>query len=309
MRSVPVDFPDVVRIETVGKCNFRCIHCPTGINPNNRSILSEGMFDSIVGEFLNARFIPRVVVLYHGGEPLLNTKLSKYIRVLKKMGVEKTVITTNASLLTGEQSRELVLAGLDEIKVSFDGQSPDENNHIRQGGDFYANAENVKTLCEVRKALGRNNPHIKISNIRICNKETLQKMSEQQQFMFQEPPEYLTKYFCQEGNELEFQSFPAMVWPGYERNGFFDVVKFETAKPKYCGSLFETTTILSNGDVVLCCYDIKGELVLGNITKESIFDIWSSKKYLEIREKFKKYEYSYLCEKCNYVSPVYLCEI
>ena len=71
-------FPDVVRIETTGKCNFKCIHCPTGTEPNNRSVLSKERFDYIVHQFTYNNYIPRVVVLYHGGEPLLNKNLSHF---------------------------------------------------------------------------------------------------------------------------------------------------------------------------------------------------------------------------------------
>lgn len=307
MQYIPSDFPDVVRIEPVGKCNFKCIHCPTGSDPNNRGILSKDRFDKIVSQFVAAKYIPRVVVLYHGGEPLLNKNLSQYIRALKELGVSKTVITTNASLLTEERSKELIVAGLDEIKISFDGESSDENDHIRRNGKFYANADNVKAFCRLRKALGHANPSIIISNVRICNKDTLKTLNENQQVSFQHPPKYLTEYFGEEYNEMEFRSFPAMIWPGFERFENLDVILFDKTKPKYCGSMFETCTILSNGNVVLCCYDLHGELVLGNVFKESIFHIWSSKTYSEIRANFKKQEYCDFCKKCNYVSPRYLC--
>ena len=77
------DFPDVVRIEASGACNFRCIHCPTGIQPNGRKQLSKESFYFILEQFIKKNFIPRVVVLYHGGEPLLNKDLEHFIGVLK----------------------------------------------------------------------------------------------------------------------------------------------------------------------------------------------------------------------------------
>lgn len=230
-----------------------------------------------------------------------------YIETLKELGVSKTVITSNGSLLTEKRSKELILAGLDEIKLSFDGSSPDENNHIRRNGDFYANARNVKTLCRLRRTLGRDNPSIIISNVRICDESVLQTLNENKQVFFQDAPEYLTGYFSDEHDEIEFRSFPAMVWPGYERFGDLTSFTLMPVNPKYCGSLFETCTILSNGDVVLCCYDLQGELVLGNVFTESIFDIWSSKRYSKIRAEFRRQKYCDICKKCNYVTPQYLC--
>lgn len=301
-------FPDVLRIETVGKCNFECIHCPTGTKPNNRGLLSVNNFHFIVEQLTTNGIIPRVVVLYHAGEPLLNKKLPYFIRELKKIGVENTVITTNASLLDEKRSIELIEAGLDEIEVSFDGQNASENNYIREKGDFYHDAENLRVFCKLRKELGKSNPKITVSNVQICTKETLESNRNGSVRPISNVPEYLTEFFNDELDEIEFKSFPAMVWPGYEKLGYYDVIYYDEAKPKYCTSLFETTTILSNGNVVMCCYDLPGELVLGNVFKNTILEIWNSIKCSTIRDNFRKQQYGTVCEKCNVVSPRYLCK-
>ena len=105
------NLPDVIRIEPVGLCNFNCQHCPTGVSPNKRALLSKDKFHEIIDGFKKINFLPRVVVCYHGGEPLLNKNLTYFIKYLKDWGVKKTVITTNASLLTEQKSIELIEAG------------------------------------------------------------------------------------------------------------------------------------------------------------------------------------------------------
>lgn len=311
MQQVPDSFPDVLRIELAGKCNFKCIHCPTGIKPNNRMNLDSDKFNSIINQCVANGFIPRVAVLYHGGEPLMNKNLAQYIRILKKMGVSKTVITTNASLLNEYRSEELIMAGLDEMKISFDGESADENNIIRKNGDFYRDAANVKILLKLRKKLGHNNPKVIISNIRICDKNTLSMFKPKNgkhQCAFQNIPIYITRYFRNECDEIELRSFPAMVWPGYDQCEKFEELNFPIKRPKYCGMLFETFTILSNGNVVLCCYDLKGELILGNVFETNMFDIWISRKYTDLRADFRKQIYNSLCSKCDIVLTRYLCK-
>lgn len=311
MQEVPDSFPDVLRIEPVGKCNFKCIHCPTGVQPNNRANLNNGQFNSIIDQCVASGFIPRVVVLYHGGEPLMSKNLAQYIRILKKMGVGKTVITTNASLLSEERSEELIMAGLDEMKISFDGENANENNIIRKNGNFYRDAANVKTLLKLRKKSGYNNPKVIISNIRICDKNVLgmfKPKNGKRQLAFEDIPIYLTRYFKDECDEIEFRSFPAMIWPGYDQCEKFEELSFPIKKPKYCNLLFETFTIFSNGNVVLCCNDLKGELILGNVFEANMFDIWRSRKYAELRANFKKQVYHPLCSKCDITSPRYLCK-
>ncbi len=299
-------FPDVVRIEASGKCNFRCIHCPTGIAPNKRPVLDNKQFESILNQFITNDFIPRVVVLYHGGEPLLNKRLPDYIKKLKAIGVQKTVITTNASLLKEELAEKLILAGLDEIKTSFDGNSPEESMTIRRNSQFYRDAENVRTLYKVRKNLGKTTPKIIISNVQICSRDSLNNLKANNTLTLKNIPEYLTSFFKEEKDDIEFKSHPAMIWPGYESDGTFEKVRFPSNKPKYCGSLFETISIASNGNILLCCYDLKEELVMGNVFEDSIFSIWNSSQYRTIRDNFKKNTYTTMCKNCNVVSPCYL---
>jgi len=305
MQQTKLDvFPDVIRIEPVGKCNFKCIHCPTGTQPNQRRLLKANQFSKIVSQFNDRRFIPRVVVLYHGGEPLLNKKISDYVRILKEIGVAKVHIVTNGSLLTKQVSEKLIMAGLDEIHISFDGESADENNIIRKNGDFYKDATNLKEFYKLYKEIGFKKIRILISNVQVMNKAD----SDNNQNDRLVTPSYLTECFCNECPEIEFQSVTAMVWPGFLAFGEFQVATLPKQTPNYCSSLFETITILANGDVVPCCYDLPGEVVFGNVFESNIFDIWDNPKYREFRTNFRKQIYTKLCRKCNVISPQYLCK-
>jgi radical SAM protein with 4Fe4S-binding SPASM domain len=299
--------PDVWRVEPVGHCNFGCIHCPTGIDPNKRRLLKPAAFQRIVDQMLAEPKVPRVVVLYHGGEPLLNKHVPAYVRQLKQLGVQKTVFTTNASLMTEAVARQLILAGLDEIKVSFDGDSPEENNAIRVNGNFLENAGNVRRLLELRRELGVPNPRVIVSNVRICNQETLQSL---RGMYLPAPPDYLTDFFRDHLDDMRFQSLPAMVWPGYQK---MQMKTRELALPPsgvdYCGALFETMTILSTGDVVACCYDLPGEVVFGNVFERPLREIWYSDRYQAFRDRFRARDYPDLCKRCLVVRPRYICRV
>ena len=56
------------------------------------------------------------------------------------------------------------------------------------------------------------------------------------------------------------------------------------------------------GKAILCCSDYKFEVVMGDVNKESLEDIWNGKKYKEYRNKLKKgtREGLKLCKVCNY---------
>lgn len=306
MQIISDPFPDVIRIESTASCNFRCIHCPTGIEPNSRKILTVESFSYIVNQFKKEQFIPRVVVLYHAGEPLLNKYLPDFVAMLKNIGVKKTVITTNGSLLNNRIAKNLILAGLDELKVTFDGQSAEENNKIRKNGDFFRDAANIREICKIRKALNRANPSISVGNVRFCDKKTLALLNKNNLDFLNDMPAYITDFFKEEKDQIRFFSYPAMQWPGYDSSNDFEVLYFPIKNIDYCESLFETISILSNGDVVPCCYDLKGEAAFGNVFKTDIFTIWKNKKYWDFRTRFRNRTYPLFCLKCNILSPRYL---
>lgn len=303
-RPAPDGLPDVIRIEPVGKCNFRCIHCPTGTKPNQRQAMKEDQFSAIVSQLVDGRCIPRVGVLYHGGEPLLNRRAPHYIRMLKDIGVARVQPVSNGSLLTRELAEELIRAGLDEIHVSFDGESADENNRIRRNGDFHRDANNVKEFYRLYGEIGHKHIRILVSNVRIRDTKCF---ASTDQTDCEEVPAYLTRYFGSECEGIEFQSIPAMVWPGLEAHDDFEVVCLPASKPACCGPLFETLTILANGDVVPCCYDLRGEVSFGNVFERDLLRIWASQKYTEFRADFRRQIYSELCRRCSVVAPRYLC--
>jgi len=298
-------FPEVIRLESSGLCNFRCVHCPTGIRPNGRPNLSMEIFNQFLKNIDERDYIPRVVVLYHGGEPLINKNLDLFIKILKERGVQKTQVVTNGSLLNNEWAERLINARLDEIHFSFDGESPEENNLIRKNGNFLRDAENVKLLISVKKRLGVENPKIKISNIRFANEGQLMEMHRINEYIFNDIPEYIKTFFFENSKDIVFQSYPAMVWPGLETN-LYKILEFKNNQLDYCPYLFETITILSNGKVVPCCYDLKGEKVFGNIQNSNILDIWQSQDYSLFRENFRKKIFDNLCKNCNVVKPRFL---
>jgi MoaA/NifB/PqqE/SkfB family radical SAM enzyme len=51
----------------------------------------------------------------------------------------------------------------------------------------------------------------------------------------------------------------------------------------YCKQLFKYIAILWNGDVTLCCSDLTGSKVIGNVSDRSIKDIWRSEEYEKLR--------------------------
>lgn len=264
------NFPSVVRIESAGRCNFRCTHCPVGIHGNDRPIMPVSMFKKI---FDSLPIVPHTLVFYHGGEPLLNKDLEILIAYAKQAGVKKTVFNTNASLLTMERARALAIAGLDEMRVSFDGSTPKQNDSIRRGSNFWKHALVVKQAAQILT--------VTIYNVKFDGDT--------------KTAQYLREYF---GNEVRYRTDLARAWAHEDKNGK------PTTGAIYCKELSETFTILSSGDVVSCCEDLLGDYVYGNVLRESPLDIWN--RMQDLRDKFMERDYPELCKHCYIVTGEHL---
>jgi radical SAM protein with 4Fe4S-binding SPASM domain len=158
---------------------------------------------------------------------------------------------------------------VDELRVSFDGDSPQENDTIRVNSHFSKHAANVLELARSNKR-----PKvIKIYNARHGTNEAAP---------------YLLDYF-QDANVI-FEGIKIRRWArvGNEPN--------ITNGKTHCSNLFETFTVLSNGDVPMCCEDLQGEVIQGNVFHNSPTELWNRMEGL--RESFAAKRYPKLCQSC-----------
>jgi radical SAM protein with 4Fe4S-binding SPASM domain len=256
------DFPEVVRIEPCGVCNFRCTHCPVGREGGRGKILSYANF---LGFFSSLPKVPRVLILYHGGEPLLNKDLERMIDFAKLKGVQKIAFNTNASMLTEERD----LSGVDELRVSFDGESEEDNNRIRVNGNFAKQADAVRRL-----ALTYKRPKvIKIYNARQGTNK---------------PAYYLKEYFSD--CDVIFEGVEVREWARLKN------APKKTNGVTFCSDLFDTFTITSNGDVPMCCEDLLHDDIIGNVFQSSPLELWERMETR--RDAFSKKDYPKLCQSC-----------
>jgi MoaA/NifB/PqqE/SkfB family radical SAM enzyme len=153
-RPIATNLPRNVFIEVTNHCNLLCETCPrTFLTYEEPKTLAWDDFCRIVGQFPD---MERAVL--HGiGEPLLNKHLPRMIAYLKARGVT-VLFNTNATLLTGDWSRKLIDAGLDELRVSIDGANPKTYARIRGAPLFHKVVSNLKRFVEIQCEMGAASP-------------------------------------------------------------------------------------------------------------------------------------------------------
>ena len=263
--------PVRLRLETASACNLRCQHCPTGVNYHgtDRSVMKPALFDKVIEQMKQLPTL-RECVLYLGGEPLMNKHLVQMCqRVKQETTVRWTLITTNAMLLDAKACTGLATAMLDVIVVSVDGRSPEENDAIRVRAKYSSIVENVARL---RRELEGTKTRIRVSH------SMFRRPGDPEQA---QTPEFLQR---------DFPGIPVFTdyatrWPGFEigQTKIPAAALKVSAQRNFCDFPFFELAVRANGDVVLCCHDLLGESVMGNINESHLRTIWDGKPYRDLR--------------------------
>ena len=237
------------------------------------SYMGDALYEKIIDEC--SRYHCRSIHLHNFGEPLLDKNLAERVRYAKQKGIKRVAIFSNGLLLTAENANKLIDAGLDQIKVSFDGSTKKEFERIRVPLKFDKIVNNVKELVKIRN-LKKSPTKIKVACCSTSDKDETMRSLEK----------------CVDG----FSFGKVHNWTD---SGMDHAEKSSIRKP--CSRVWQTFTVLSNGTVALCCLDYEGQVILGDVNKTSILEIWHDESYRKIREfhKTARQDEIIICNNCT----------
>jgi pyruvate-formate lyase-activating enzyme len=97
-------------LETCTSCNHRCPFCPVSVDPRDREVMSQELFESIVDQVVEAGGRGVVVFLSNYNEPTIDPLFEERCRALFARGLPVSVLT-NASHLGPDRAARLEAAG------------------------------------------------------------------------------------------------------------------------------------------------------------------------------------------------------
>ena len=276
-----IDYPQYIWIDITNECNLRCIMCPQSKGlKREKMTMDMDTFTKIVDQVCAGR--PRII-LHVSGEPLLNKNVLKMIRYAKDKGCKVTMFT-NATLLTRDMAVRILKTELDNIFFSFDGCTPEIYERIRVGAKFDQVKSQIETFLKLRSEKHAKSPIVVIELI---------SMDATRRYI----PDFI-KYWETKGVD-RIGIRLAGTWLGLVNN-YAAGQKLKSFGFKPCDSLLFGCAILAEGTVVPCCKDVEGRLSLGNIHKQSFYDIWNGKAYRNLRKQHlnNAIQESVICRSC-----------
>lgn len=267
---LPLDTPFSILVDPSNACNFRCTFCATGDSDLLRRVgrpkgqMPLALFRKIVDDI--ARF-PRPLKslhLYKDGEPLANRDLPAMVAYAKAQGVADHVETTsNGALLTPSLSEALLAAGLDGLRISVYGTDDATYQSLTRGRAGYGTVlDNVRALDQRRRDLG--------APLHLHCKLLIPSADSPGVARFLEDFGPL----CDSLYVHPLHGKPS-AQPGFEK----------TPAPGrlVCSEPFLKLAINFDGQVSVCCSDWAMQLIVGDVTRESLVEIWHGPKLRAFR--------------------------
>lgn len=295
---IPLSQPMILFVDPSSSCNFQCKFCPTG---DRELIKSTGRWQGAMDFELFQRVIDdlesfdnplKVLRLYKEGEPLMNKRFADMVKYAKESGnVQYIDTTTNGYLLDLDRIKPAIDSGLDRINISVDGLSDE------QFMEFTGTKVNFERFVDNIRILYENK-----GDCEICIKIPGDKLREEEkQFFYQVFGDY--------ADRISIENF-APCWPEFDIEARMDInitdgiYGQQIGDVDTCPYIFYSMSVNSDGSVSLCFLDWSRKLVIGDVRKQSLKEIWHSDALFnhQINHLHGKRKENEVCGECGQLS-------
>lgn len=256
-----------VYIEITNSCNLKCPFC-IGTKQAKR-FLDMDQFTFILEKLKNHTEYLYFHIL---GEPLMHPNINEFIEKAYEYGY-KVNITTNGFLIDRLKSNKVR-----QLNISLHSANEEIVNLDEYMTNIFDKVDTLKdTIISYRMWVDSPN---------------------QAKFLDLINGHYHSKATSFDNVKIKdkvfLSSFHKFIWPDLENDYYNECGR--------CYALKDHIGILSNGDIVPCCLDTKGDIKLGNIFEDNIAEILKSEHAIKMLENFrnnKKIEE--LCKHCSFL--------
>lgn len=298
---IPLDTPYTLAIDPCNLCNFKCKFCAMQSSNEAQSyekqMMPLSLFKKIIDDISVFPNKLKVLRVNGQGEPLLNKDITEMIRYAKSKGVADFIETiTNGSRLNPQFNRQLIESGINRVRISVEAVSAEGYYEIAGVKiDFEKFLENIRDLhersgdaCEI---------YIKTVDAAVDTPEKEQRYYQ------------LFEGIC----DRIWIDGVGPLWSDWdELNQNFDIRKTGMHGQKLqtvqvCPYSFYSLIINADGEVTVCCADWRRKFVVGDLKRQSLYEIWNSERLRTFWKDMlsgRKDQYE-MCRKC--LLPMYDC--
>lgn len=258
-----------VYVEITNRCNLNCPFCLK--SKREKKSLTPSEFNHILNSI---KPYTKYLYLHVLGEPLVHQNINEFIDIASKDFYIN--LTTNGYLISNLKSNNVR-----QINISLHSFNNLNNKSL---DDYmsdifnYADINNANTYINYR--LWTSNEFFNDIILKIEDHYHIKINTDRKNIKL--------------SNNVYLNFDKEFIWPQDNKDNLNLNYK--------CYALKDHIAILSNGNIVPCCLDGDGKIVLGNIFKDDINDVISSDEFKKMKEELSCGKRSNeLCKKCNFL--------
>jgi len=272
--SIPIE----IMVEVTNYCNIRCSMCSNPIIKRKKGYMSWDILKKLVDEIKGKA---ELIYLYGLGEPLLHPQIIEMIQYCKNNNL-RVGLSINVTLLSEKMSQKLLNSGLDYLIFSLGGFTKETHEKILVNAKYELVHKNIMDYIRL-KAETKNKLYTIIQLVYL--EENKHEVNEFVKYWkkFKQLNEVRIKPY------VNFDYMPKKIEPNKSQK-----------KPR-CFYIWRQAYIYWDGTVIMCCMDADNTYPLGNINKDSLYNIWNNDKIRTIRTLHNTGNVSKceLCSVCN----------
>ncbi len=282
-------FPESFSIETVNICNAKCWFCPQPDHKRKKGYMKFEVYKKIIDEISIYRHRVKSIAMFMDGDPTLHKELINFLIYAKQKKIKNIYLSSNMEFFSEkliDQIFEHKLQGtLKYIIASLDGVSEQTHNSNRIGVDTKKAYHNTNLLIQKKR----------------------------ENFSFY--PWVFPRMLINETNKHEERDF-FIYWKNkadkvlrttmHNWGGQIDDTNIHQNKEAFssiCFFPFSQCFIQIDGKVRICCLDVDGKNIFGDVNISSIKDTWQNQNFDSLRKNLldKKIEnLPKICQNCSY---------
>lgn len=266
--EMAVEFPRALEIQTTTACNSGCVICPHhDVWPEGRGgEMADGLFERIISQCVPHQTGLRIIP-YLNAEPLLDTRFARRLETIRRLCPAAEIeVSTNVSLLTAGVRRQLVKDPPSELRLSVFGFTPGTHVRMMPGLDWKVVWDNLRAVAE---------------------DDALRRAVREVALVMIEHPWVPAEEYAAAARFCETHGLTFHRWGFLDRAGNVARFREDIYHRRVAGCRqrrpFERLHVRFDGLVVLCCQDWRSTVVLGDLRRQTLNEVWTSPEYQRVR--------------------------
>lgn len=235
-----------LQVETTNVCSADCVFCPWGTMHRPKGRMTDALYHRILDDAATLPLITQVT-LNGLGEPMLDRGLAERVAYARAQKPDATIdLYTNGTHFTPARAAALRDAGLSHVYVSLNAVRADQRKALMRVDDF-------TRVCGYLDEIIPDAGPMRVTVRAIWSNEFFE-------------PEDIDTFRARWGEHAHAT---------LENNWAGKMFTLPMKRHQPCARALGQIMVLRDGRVSLCCLDSEGKVIFGNLTTQTIKDVFN----------------------------------